>query len=203
MDDDAKELVEAIWPFHSRKSRLANGERVRDLTFEAYYGYYKRQFLWMVSHTGTPNTATYSKRNLINLVRRLQSDPEREAALLFIKSQSPIPSDEVCENILNLAARLLLMLRFGNMGRQTFPRECLNWTDGLLSDFIHGYFAAPPQLRYESVRLPKLFNAWSITAIAGIEIDFTDNIADHLRLVKDDTRLLIFHHASFLELQQK
>ncbi|KAL2171205.1 hypothetical protein VTG60DRAFT_3516 [Thermothelomyces hinnuleus] len=42
-------------------------------------------------------------------------------------------------------------------------------------------------------------DAWSIANVAGIEVAFTDNLVDHLRLVEDDTRLLIFQHASFLE----
>jgi hypothetical protein len=53
------------------------------------------------------------------------------------------------------------------------------------------------------VRLPKTFDAWAIERIGGISIQFTDNLADHLLLVNDDTTLLVFHHVAFLELQTK
>jgi hypothetical protein len=38
--------------------------------------------------------------------------------------------------------------------------------------------------------------------MAGLEIVWTDNLADHLRLTDDDTKVHIFHHASFLEIQR-
>lgn len=203
MEDNAKKLVESLWPVPSRKSRLTNRDAVKNLTCEAYYEYYKRQFVYMVPRAGAPDIAAYSQPKILNLIQLLQTNPDREAALKSLKSQTPIPGDDACENLVNLAARLLLMLKFGTTRHQAFPRGHLKWNNGTLSDFMQDYFAEPPKLSHESIRLPKFFNAWSIAVVAGIEIDFTDNLADHLRLVEDDSKLLIFHHASFLELQQK
>ena len=60
-----------------------------------------------------------------------------------------------------------------------------------------------PTLSCEHVRLPKSFDAWSIEMVGGIEIAFTDNLADHLLLVEEDSKVLIFHHVSFLEVQRQ
>ncbi|KAK6223940.1 hypothetical protein LQW54_000085 [Pestalotiopsis sp. IQ-011] len=185
MDDNAQKLVETFWPVSSRKPRLTNRDAVKHLTCEAYYEYYKRQLVYMVPRAGTPDIAAYSQLNILNLIQLLQTNPDHEAALNSLKSQTTVPSDDACENLVNLAARLLLML------------------NGTLSEFVQDYFAESPKLSHESIRLPKFFNAWSVAVVAGIEIDFTNNLADHLRLVEDDSKLLIFHHASFLELQQK
>lgn len=39
--------------------------------------------------------------------------------------------------------------------------------------------------------------------MAGMCVTWTDNLADHLSLRDDDTRILIFHHATFLQNHQK
>jgi hypothetical protein len=56
------------------------------------------------------------------------------------------------------------------------------------------------------VKLEKLFNARSLERIGGISIDWTNNLADHLR-VKDDRndkiKVAIFHYASFLKTLKK
>jgi hypothetical protein len=36
-----------------------------------------------------------------------------------------------------------------------------------------------------------------------MEIEWADNLADHLRLTDGDKKVAIFHHASFLECQLK
>ena len=51
----------------------------------------------------------------------------------------------------------------------------------------------------ENVKLEKIFNAGNLGRIAGIEIEWTNNLADHLRVVDEDKKVAIFYHASFLE----
>ncbi|KAH8652115.1 hypothetical protein BX600DRAFT_516190 [Xylariales sp. PMI_506] len=49
----------------------------------------------------------------------------------------------------------------------------------------------------------KLFTVQNLVRIAGINIIWTDNLADHLRLADNGSSLFIFHHASFLKFQQR
>jgi len=53
------------------------------------------------------------------------------------------------------------------------------------------------------VKLEKIFNARNLGRIAGIEIEWTKNLADHLRLIDEDRKVAIFHHATYLECQLK
>ncbi|KAI1635735.1 hypothetical protein F4809DRAFT_642226 [Biscogniauxia mediterranea] len=110
-------------------------------------------------------------------------------------------TDEACGNSINLSARLLLMLKIGVVKHQAVPRGYLDWKQDSLSDFLKLHFNQYQVLNTHHVRLPKAFNAWSINVIGGLQIEFTDNLADHLLLTDDDTKVLIFHHASFLKLQ--
>jgi hypothetical protein len=134
---------------------------------------------------------------MARLIQDIQSGKPREEIMDSLNST--IRPQEACDRFLNLAVRLLVMMRFGIAKHQVSPRRCLQWASGSLQDFIHQHFKEPPKLNCERVRLPKSFDAWAIATIAGVEIAFTDNLADHLLLVEDDTKLLVFHHASFLE----
>jgi hypothetical protein len=59
-----------------------------------------------------------------------------------------------------------------------------------------------PTVDCESTALGKTFDAWTVENEVGILVEFTDILADHLRLVKNDTTVLVFHHVSFLEAQE-
>jgi hypothetical protein len=110
---------------------------------------------------------------------------------------------EYCEEIAYFTARLLVMMSVGRYMSEAHLRRNISWESSSLVDCVGNYFSEIPRMSYESVKLPKAFNAWSIETVAGIKVKLTDNLADHLLLVEDDTTVLIFHHASFLECQDK
>lgn len=115
----------------------------------------------------------------------------------------PHTSSGKCDGSINLAARILLMIEFGNLPYAFSGHKQLIWEHGTLKDFLQEYFGVPPTLGPERVKLEKNFNAWNLSRIAGIETEWTSNLADHLRMMDDDKKVAIFHHVSFLELQQK
>ncbi|EDN98828.1 hypothetical protein SS1G_13687 [Sclerotinia sclerotiorum 1980 UF-70] len=55
----------------------------------------------------------------------------------------------------------------------------------------------------ERVRLEKEFNACNLERIAGLQIEWTMNLADHLQLTDEENKVSIFCYASFLECQLK
>jgi hypothetical protein len=74
----------------------------------------------------------------------------------------------------------------------------LVWENGSLKGLLQDRFGTGP-LRIVRVQLDRLFTAQNLERIAGLQIVWTDNLSDHLRLMVDDTRIAIYHHASFLE----
>ncbi|KAL9629110.1 MAG: hypothetical protein Q9164_007017, partial [Protoblastenia rupestris] len=54
----------------------------------------------------------------------------------------------------------------------------------------------------DTVKLPKGFNAPNLERIAGIRVAWTSNLADHLLLKDDDTKVMVYHHGTFLELHK-
>lgn len=65
------------------------------------------------------------------------------------------------------------------------------------------HFYAPRVLGQDSVKPEKIFNARNLARITGIEIEWTNNLANHLSLVDEDKKVAIFHHALFLDCRQK
>ncbi|OCL07582.1 hypothetical protein AOQ84DRAFT_408652, partial [Glonium stellatum] len=81
-------------------------------------------------------------------------------------------------------------------------QTCISWTDGLLKDSVIEHFSRAPVLK-DRVKLEKVFNALNLHRIAGIEIHWTNNLADHLRMMEDDRKVALFHYESFLHIQNK
>ncbi|KAH6876356.1 hypothetical protein B0T10DRAFT_585433 [Thelonectria olida] len=199
----SQKLVRMLWGFSSPNDRLFNGDPVSQLSHSAYREYYERQWGLMAAHCDGKFVALKTPEAVNELVQELQSNRPHEELLALIHDRSPEHClEDARENSLNLAVRLLLMLRMGAIKYQHCPRRCLVWDKGLPRDFLNQRFCEGPILNSDGVKLPKAFNGWSLESIGGIEISFTDNLADHLLLIEDDSKVLVFHYASFLDCQR-
>jgi hypothetical protein len=144
-------------------------------------------------------------KDTIDIVRHLKKPATREDIKQWIPALNPSPPNEAekRDGFIDLAASLLLMIDFGSLHYGYSGRKKLNWERGTLKEFIRDHFSTSPALGHERVKLEKVFNARNLGRIAGVEIAWTDNLADHLRVFNEDKKVYIFHHASFLEHQQK
>ncbi|KAM7190953.1 hypothetical protein V8F33_009186 [Rhypophila sp. PSN 637] len=206
----SRSLVDELWGSTlSTNKRLFNGDMASDLTHDAYCEYFQHQWQLVAGNADGRYVALKTVESMTQLIKDLSTNTasERNNIIAAWKSKPALahhssPSPESWNNSVDLAARLLLMLKVGVVTHQKVPRHCLSWKSASLRDFVHSHFNISPVLHDDHVRLPKTFDSWAISVIAGIEIDFTANLADHLLLVEDDSKLLIFHHFSFLECQK-
>lgn len=111
--------------------------------------------------------------------------------------------DELLKNSIDLVSGLILMIDCGKSSYAFSDRTEMLWRQGSLREHLSNYFGDPPVLGHESTKLGNNFTARNLGRIAGLEIVWTDNLADHLRMSDDDTKVHIFHHASFLECQRR
>ncbi|OTB17607.1 hypothetical protein K445DRAFT_311087 [Daldinia sp. EC12] len=192
-----------FWGLLDDNHALCNGQPARQLDMFPYMEYYKRQWNNMVADADGRYITIRTYGDVLDIIRLINKDRTREEIISHLGSKSPSATTEAYENSVNLAARLLLMLKIGVVKHQAVPRHYITWDQGTLADLVKERFNEVQVLDTCHVRLPKSFNAWSINVIGGLEIEFTDNLADHLLLVDDDTKVLIFHHASFLECQRR
>lgn len=102
--------------------------------------------------------------------------------------------------LIDLAANLWSMLSIGKFPGDVSYDEPIQWeSNQTLDELLDNHFPR----RFESedrVKLPQSFTAANLEQIGGIEIVWTSNLADHLLLKDDDTKLMLFHQVSILQL---
>lgn len=146
------------------------------------------QELWVADHEELLKVIHYIKAG----------DQTRESIASNLHEQWTVADKASIDDVIALAARLLLMLSIGN------PKHCLtlgqtmiDWNSGTLEELVTYNFSSKPVLS-DHVKLPRQFNALQLMKIAGVKVAWTTNLVDHLLLQEDDTKVYIFHHASFL-----
>jgi len=106
--------------------------------------------------------------------------------------------DKILGTAIDWAARLVTMLEIGRLQFACQSQEPLTWEQHSLKDYIASVFV-PGRLDVGHVRLEESFNVQSLQKLANLEIEWTNDLMSHLSLRNDDTKVLIFHHVSFLE----
>lgn len=173
------------------------------LDHEMYFMYYTEQCNQAL-HDGGRHVSARTHRDIVKTSEKFKNGVSREDIIQVLTATLPThrqasDMEKLANETVNLAARLVLMMEFGELKYGFTGRQQLVWTSGSLSDFLTRSFQ--PSSRPKEVNLEKIFNAQNLDRIAGIEIEWTSNMMDHLRLMDDDRRVAIFHHASFLECQ--
>ena len=195
-------ILKQLWDI----SVLPSQYYVSDIDYDAYFSSYTRQCNDAL-HDGGRHVSIRTHRDVINIAQCLRSSQMRGAVkdMLRSKMRTPKPAneEELLDGTINLVAQLLLMVEFGQLQYGFTGRKQLAWTSKSLEEFVHGYFNTPRTLTQETVKFEKIFTARNLERIAGMEIEWTNNLADHLRLTDGDKKVAIFHHASFLGFQLK
>ncbi|KAF5702331.1 hypothetical protein FGLOB1_9670 [Fusarium globosum] len=173
-----------------------------DLKF--YFKYYIKQCELIALHEGGSRTPLATHADIMKIVQLLRASRTREEIHQQLLLSCGLPdSDVCCSHSIDLAARILLMVEFGNLPFAYSGSRQIEWAKGSLKHWVTERFESKPVLGHSKVKLEKIFNANNLGKIAGIEVVWTNNLADHLRLLKDDQAVAVFHHASFLKRQQR
>ncbi|KAH0541247.1 hypothetical protein FGG08_004252 [Glutinoglossum americanum] len=194
------EIIKHLWGGSVRSRQLFTGE----INYDPYFHYYAEQS-GLALHDGGRHTSVRTHRDIIEIAQHLRNGSTRDEVkrLLRPKLTTSVPNeDELLNGSIDLAASLLLMMEIGSLQYGFSGRTQLAWTEKSLEECVREYYSHPPALGHESVKLEKMFTARNIGRIAGIKIVWTRNLADHLRMINEDTEVAIFHHVTFLENQQ-
>lgn len=208
---DTRNLVNITWqrpvidPCTIQHGRLLTGSPCGQAAYEDYC---YQQWSIAAGYQNGLHMALNTSQELKEFILYLsaaESMTRHEMSVYLEQSNNAESSERTRDNTINLALRILLMLRFGPVMGEMLPRRHLSWKEGCLKDYIQTYLDEDAPLGIEGVRLPRTFNAWSLVAIGGIAIELTDNLADHLLLIEEENnmKVLIFHHASFLECHRR
>ena len=200
--DTKSEILRRLLDFDMHPSNFCDNF----LDFNSYFSHYTVQCRDAL-HDGGRHVSVRTHRDIIEIAQHLKNSTTRDSVKEMLRSKIPHPKpaneNELLDGSINLVARLLLMVEFGCLRYGFTGGRQIVWTANTLRECLAKYFAAPQLLEHERVRLEKIFNARNLERIAGIRIQWTDNLAEHLSLVDNDRKVAIFHHASFLECQRK
>lgn len=194
-----------LWGNTAGTTRPCGGDLPTDSPHDAYMKYYHLQQSYFAHLRGRCYFLEFN--SVAEIAKTLRENETREGALTLLKSGhvnelNDCLGDEKYGQALNLTARLLSMTIIGCPQHELNPRRYLNWEPYLtLRKCLSANFNKSHEMRWQRTRMPLSFDAWGLSAVSGIIIRFTDNLADHLLLVEDDTVLFVFHHATFLKHQ--
>jgi len=189
------EFAKSLWnPHHPECLTL---ESVQGPMFDGYFGYYQDQCISWLCDTYSPDR---THRQLVQTAREIVDlDASQVQTRLAIHD---ITEKELERSWMFLAIRTMTMIDIGGLrSGLKLGQTSRNWTTGSLRDFLDSTFPINKELD-DHVKLERLFTARNIERVADIQIIWTSNLADHLQLEDDDTKVRLFSHASFLELQQ-
>jgi hypothetical protein len=195
-------ILNSIWG-----TKLVPQQFSKDVSLgNSYLRYYSEQCINAL-HSNGINDIVSTHADIVGIIERLREpDLTRESLKDHLRERFPnLPPDNsealICETI-DLAVRLWLMIDVGELFHGFVPgQKSLSWERGVLKDLLVNYFSPPitMPMRVVRVKLDRIFTARNLERIAGLQIIWTSNILDHLRLMVDDTRIAIYHHASCLE----
>jgi len=174
------------------------------LDHDIYFSFYAKQ-CGLFLHESARHISARTHRDIVNIAKSLKESVPRDQLTANLKANLHVSKptsnkDELVSASIHLTVSLLLMIEFYSLDYSFSGGEQFQWTEGSIKDCVGKHFKDPGDLA-EKVKLEPAFNALNLVGIAGLEIEWTANLGDHLRLKDNDKTVAIFHYASFLECQ--
>ncbi|GFF31107.1 hypothetical protein IFM58399_02777 [Aspergillus lentulus] len=192
-------IAERLWGPQPIVQQFSNGVRSYEIELDAYFRFYIASCARTLHYSGG-HMSVQTHRQLMDIAQQLRSGCSRDT---IRNSISPPDSLYQADATIDLAAQLLLMLNFRSPPYAISGTEKVLWAEGALESSIQQHFSPEQALIDTAVTLDAEFTGYNIEKVAGIEIFWTDNLADHLRLIEGETKVAIFHHVTFLECQKQ
>jgi hypothetical protein len=112
----------------------------------AYEEYFRRQWYTIATDADGRYVAARKVEDIFAIVPLLVQGHHRDVIVSRLKQSNPVATDSACESSIDLAARLLLMIKIGVVKHQASPWLCLKWEKGNLVDFVRERFNEPQVL---------------------------------------------------------
>ncbi|KAI4210005.1 MAG: hypothetical protein LQ351_007112 [Letrouitia transgressa] len=182
--------------------------------FESYFARYSNLCNLAVLRNRQIEVLTHGQ--LLEAISQLRSPAwPREtthiiAALVIKESQTDVDRG-FAETLIDLAASVWSSIAIGKFPGDISNDEPVEWRQGALftrlsdpefSGSLVGKLFSGHYATNEVVKLPQSFTAAYLEQVGGIQIRWTNNLADHLLLKDDDTKLMLFHQVSALRLHK-
>jgi hypothetical protein len=199
------EIVQNLW-----RHNPATAPHAEQLDWSSYFAYYTAECNLAIQFDHGRHTSIRTHRDIISIAGKVQAQQTKVEIKQWLRSQlhqprTPQAIEEMLNGSLTLVARLLTMTDIGPRPYTSRSQSSWSWADDNMSliDFLATKFVKQSlqgQIDYE---FEEEFTAYNVHRLAGVEIVWTDNLAQHLQLTRNGKKVYIFPHASFLKWQEK
>ncbi|KAF3000774.1 hypothetical protein E8E13_005148 [Curvularia kusanoi] len=203
-NDDRVEIFGSLW---RQTLRTPVTPPLDSLQLEPYFSYYTSECNLAMQAGSGRFAAIRTHKDIIRIAKDLGEHQTKQDAQTKLRGELKQPrsqeeTEDMLEGSLTLVARLLTMV---DVGPRLYVSDepSVRWDDkgSSLKDLLTEKFSPSPSFIPEVVELDEELTINNLRRFAGLEIEWTDNLADHLRLSKGRKRISIFHHASYLKCQ--
>jgi hypothetical protein len=198
-------ILNSLWNWNG--STAAHNFIQDSCYFDSFFEYYDQQCT-AARHDAKNQEVFRTHRDLLKIIDEVRNVNRTKSSIkssLRLKLLLPDSDDtnQLLDDGIDLAVRIWLMLFIGEYRQIIGPaqRHIVWEEDDSLKRLLELEFSPDVAVK-DNVKLERLFTARNMERIAGLEIIWTSNLADHLRLFDDDSRVAIFHQACFLKNMQ-
>ena len=199
-----EEIMKRLW---RQPLRNPTTPTLDSLELDAYFSYYTTECNMAIQAGSGQYSTIRSHSHIVAIAMDLENhcikmDAKTKLRPMLTRPRSEMELDNMLEGSVTLVARLLTMVDIGPRVYMS-DEPSIRWDDQdlTLRDVLAQRFQALPVAVGEDMELDEELTANNLMRLAGLEIEWTDNLSDHLRLSHGSRRVSIFHHASFLKWQ--
>ncbi|PVH96274.1 hypothetical protein DM02DRAFT_569914 [Periconia macrospinosa] len=200
-DNIRTNIIKGLWQWNTTLIPQTAEE-----TWDTYFHYYASKCKTWIEYGHGEYTFVRKDKDITAIAKKLEdgtSKAEIKRWLLLKNTQERLEDvkERMAEGSVRLVVRLTTMVDIGYLPG-TNAHISLPWdseqTDlkTLLATYFKGSSTDSEKIKFETE-----MTAFNITRYTGLKIRWTDNLADHLRLIENDKELCIFHHITFLKRQ--
>jgi hypothetical protein len=198
------DIIKELWPRHT-----TTGNNLNPKKWDAFFSYYTSECKKAINHSRGEYTTVRKHIDIIDIAGKIGAGLTKDKILrpllqLDTQKRSEEDKHRMAEGSIALVARLVCMVNVGLLSHRVQGRPSVFWDDkdSSLQTVLDRYFG-PACANSENVKFGEDFTAFNLQQYAGLRIQWTNNLANHLRLMDDDNTLCIYHHASFLKYQNR
>jgi hypothetical protein len=198
------DIIKGLWQYNTSPEFLLGLKR-----WDAFFSYYTAECKKAITYNRGEYTTVRKHRDIAAVAKRLEDGYTKEEitqSLLTLDTQQR-PTDakiRMAEGSLRLVARLMSMVDIGPLPYGVQGWAPLLWSDDSWSlKTMLGQYFQKSSTDSTGIKFGEEFTAYNLQQFAGVKIQWSSNLANHLRLMDNDTTICLFHHVTFLKHQNR
>ena len=204
-----RKILEAFWPRDTTTLQEVGDDRER-CPWNAYFRHYTTECRKAIGSACGEHVTVRAHQDIIDIVRHIEAGATKEMikrslVVLDTQQRSEEAKNRMAEGSVRLVARLFLMVDVGAPSQSwIWGPSFLPWDEEHddMKTVLKNHFVISSRQTGNLV-FEEEFTAFNLQRFTGLKIQWSNNLADHLRLIDNDQKLCIFHHGTFLQHQTR